>query len=133
MSNLEFPSDRRYTKDHEWARAEGGEVLIGVSGFAVDQLGDITLVSVDVSVGDKVEVGKTFGTIESVKTLSDLFAPVSGAIARVNTELNDKPELINDDCYDKAWIIAIKPSNPKDLDALLDSVAYTQLVKSSDH
>jgi len=131
MSNLEFPGDRRYTKDHEWARKDGGEILVGVSAFAVDQLGDITLVNVDVKVGDTVQAGKSFGTIESVKTLSDLFAPVSGKVTKINEELNDKPELINDDAH-KAWVIAIAPSGAE-YDALLDQAAYTQHVKASAH
>ena len=82
-----FPNDRRYTVDHEWAKQEGGSVVIGVSSFAVEQLGDITLVSIDASVGDHLEAGKAFGTIESVKTLSDLLAPISGILEAVNGEL----------------------------------------------
>jgi glycine cleavage system H protein len=132
MSNLEFPSDRRYTKDHEWARKDGAEILVGVSAFAVEQLGDITLVNVDVKVGDTVQAHKSFGTIESVKTLSDLFAPVSGKVTRINEVLNDKPELINEDAH-KAWIIAIAPSAPAEFDALLDQKAYTEHVKTSAH
>ncbi|MBI5537199.1 MAG: glycine cleavage system protein GcvH [Deltaproteobacteria bacterium] len=132
MSNLEFPSDRRYTKDHEWARKDGQEILVGVSAFAVEQLGDITLVNVDVKVGDSVEVGKSFGTIESVKTLSDMFAPVSGKITKINEALNDKPELINEDC-NKTWMVAIAPSNPAEFEALLDQAAYAAHVKASAH
>lgn len=132
MSN-DFPTDRRYTKDHEWARKDGKEILVGVSGFAVEQLGDITLVNIDVKEGDTVAEGKSFGTIESVKTLSDLFAPVSGKIVRVNAELNDKPELVNDDCYGKAWMIAIEPSNPAEFERLLDHPAYVTHVKASGH
>ncbi|MCU0690793.1 MAG: glycine cleavage system protein GcvH [Polyangiaceae bacterium] len=130
MSDAKFPSDRRYTIDHEWALTQGGEVLVGVSAFAVEQLGDITLVSIDVSVGDELEAGKSFGTIESVKTLSDMFAPVSGTLVRINTNLEDKPELINQDCYDKGWIIAVKLSKPSQLEALLDVTAYEKLVQS---
>jgi glycine cleavage system H protein len=132
MSNLEFPSDRRYTKDHEWARKEGAEILVGVSAFAIEQLGDITLVNVDVKVGDVVEAGKSFGTIESVKTLSDLFAPVSGKIAKINDALNDKPELLNDDC-NGTWMVAIVASEPAQYDALLDPKAYAAHVKASAH
>jgi len=132
MSN-DFPTDRRYTKDHEWARKDGKEILVGVSGFAVEQLGDITLVNIDVKEGDTVAEGKSFGTIESVKTLSDLFAPVAGKIVRVNAELNDKPELVNDDCYGKAWMIAIEPSDPAEFEKLLDHPAYVAHVKASGH
>jgi glycine cleavage system H protein len=131
--NLEFPSDRKYTKDHEWAQKQGGETLVGVSAFAVEQLGDITLVSVDVKVGDKVQIGKSFGTIESVKTLSALFAPVSGTVARINQELTDRPEIINEDCYAKGWVLAVTPASASDYDALLDVGAYQTLVKASEH
>ncbi len=133
MSNLEFPTDRRYTKDHEWARKDKNDVVVGVSGFAVEQLGDITLVNVDVKVGDKIEAGKSFGTIESVKTLSDLFAPVSGSVVRINAQLNDKPELVNDDCYGQAWMIAITLSKPAEFEALMDQPAYAKLVTQAAH
>lgn len=128
-----FPNDRRYTVDHEWAKQEGGSVVIGVSSFAVEQLGDITLVSIDASVGDHLEAGKAFGTIESVKTLSDLLAPISGILEAVNGELEDSPETINDDCYGKGWMIKIKPASSADLDKLMDDAAYETHVKSSAH
>lgn len=128
------PSNLRYTKEHEWAlAAAAGEVCVGITSFAVDQLGDITLVSLDVKVGDEVTMGKTFGTIESVKTLSDLFAPVTGRIVRVNGELTSKPELVNQDCYGKAWMIAIAPSDAKSLDALMDARAYGEYLKAAAH
>ncbi|HMY15167.1 MAG TPA: glycine cleavage system protein GcvH [Polyangium sp.] len=133
MSSDSVRSDRRYTKDHEWAKEDEGAVLIGVTAFAVDQLGDITLVNIDVKVGDSVTAGKAFGTIESVKTLSDLFAPISGKVVRINGSLDAKPELVNDDCYEAAWMIAIEPSNPSELAALLDSVAYIDFLKSAAH
>lgn len=128
-----FPNDRRYTVDHEWAKQEGGSVVIGVSSFAVEQLGDITLVSIDASVGDHLEAGKAFGTIEFVKTLSDLLAPISGILEAVNGELEDSPETINDDCYGKGWMIKIKPASSADLDKLMDDAAYETHVKSSPH
>ena len=133
MSDMKFPGDRRYTKDHEWAMDKNGEVLVGVSAFAVEQLGDITLVSVDAAVGDELESGKAFGTIESVKTLSDLFAPVSGTLVRINAALEDQPELINEDCYGKGWMIAIKPAAAGTLDALLEVSSYEKHVKASEH
>jgi glycine cleavage system H protein len=129
----DFPSDRRYTTDHEWAKLEGDTVAIGVSAFAVEQLGDITLVSVDAAVGDTLEAGKAFGTIESVKTLSDLFAPVSGTLEAINADLEDQPELINDDCYEKGWMVKIKPASADELEKLLDVAAYEVHVKSSAH
>jgi glycine cleavage system H protein len=122
--------DRKYTKDHEWALAEGGRVTIGITAYAVEQLGDITLVNLDVKEGDTIEAGKAFGTIESVKTLSDLFAPVSGTIVAINKELDAKPELVNDDCY-AAWMIAIETSDA--LGELLEAAAYGELVASLDH
>jgi glycine cleavage system H protein len=133
MGGNEVRGDRRYTKDHEWAKTEGGDVLIGITAFAVDQLGDITLVNVDVKAGDTITAGKAFGTIESVKTLSDLFAPISGKIARVNGDLEKSPELVNDDCYGKAWMIAITPSDAAEVEKLLDSAAYTELLKTAGH
>ena len=127
-------SDRKYTTDHEWAKHVEGEVLIGITAFAVEQLGDITLVNLDVKVGDSIEAHKAFGTIESVKTLSDLFAPVSGKIARINTELENKPELVNEDCWEKGWMVAISPSNwAAEGTSLLDPGAYTRHVEAAAH
>ena len=126
--------DRKYTKDHEWAKTEGGEIVVGITAFAVDQLGDITLVSIDVKPGTQIEAGKAFGTIESVKTLSDLFAPISGKITRVNGALEEKPELVNDDCWGEGWMIAIAPSEPIDkAAALLDKAAYQRHLEESAH
>lgn len=118
----EVKDDRKYTKDHEWALSSDNELLVGITAFAVDQLGDITLVSLDVKPGDSIEKGKAFGTIESVKTLSDLFAPVSGTVTRINDQLEDRPELINDDCWGEGWMIALEPKNGKE--ELLDAKAY---------
>jgi len=105
----EVKADRRYTKDHEWAKRDGDEILVGITAFAVDQLGDITLVSVDLEPGEAVEAKASFGTIESVKTLSDLFAPVSGTVTRLNPALEDHPELVNEDCWEQGWMVAIQP------------------------
>jgi glycine cleavage system H protein len=131
MASAEVKGDRRYTKDHEWAKADGDEVTVGISAHAVDQLGDITLVNFDVAEGDEVEAGKAFGTVESVKTLADLFAPVSGQVLRVNTDLEDAPELINKDCYGKGWLIVVRAKGSSPLDALIDPAAYTKLLASS--
>ena len=133
MASDEVKGDRRYTKDHEWAKAVGGSVVIGITAYAVDQLGDITLVNIDVKVGDTITAGKAFGTIESVKTLSDLFAPISGTVAKVNAELETKPEVVNEDCWEKAWMIAINPSDAAEVDKLLDAAAYTELLKTAAH
>ena len=130
----EVRDDRHYTKDHEWAKVEDGVVQIGITAFAVNQLGDITLVNLDVKAGDTLTAGKAFGTIESVKTLSDLFAPVSGKIKRVNDKLESRPELVNDDCYGKGWMIEVTPSDTSELAALLDAAAYEEFQKApADH
>ena len=124
-ATLQVKEDRKYTRDHEWALEQGGELLVGITAYAVDQLGDITLVSLDVAVGATLEAGKPFGTIESVKTLSDLFAPVSGRVTRVNSQLAEHPELVNQDPWETAWMIAIAPSHLEvDQKSLLDPSAY---------
>ena len=128
MSN-QFPADLKYTKDHEWAKTSATEMVVGITQFAVEQLGDITLVSFDAKEGDTIEKGKAFGTIESVKTLSDLYAPVSGKIVRLNRDLESKPELVNEDCYGKAWMVAIAPSGHAG--DLMDVAAYSAHVAAS--
>jgi glycine cleavage system H protein len=130
---VSIPADLKYTKDHEWAKAAGGEITIGITAFAVEQLGDITLVNIDVKVGDAVTAGKAFGTIESVKTLSDLFAPVTGKVVRVNGELETKPELVNEDCYGKAWMITIATSSADETNKLMDAGAYGEFLKTAAH
>jgi glycine cleavage system H protein len=125
---VNIPASLKYTKDHEWAKVEAGRVTVGITAFAVEQLGDITLVNFDVKVGDVLTVGKTFGTIESVKTLSDLYAPVSGKVVALNADLGAKPELVNEDCYDKAWMITIEST---DTAGLMDAAAYTAHVAGS--
>jgi glycine cleavage system H protein len=127
----EIKSDRVYTSDHEWAKQDGAAVVIGITAYAVEQLGDVTLVNLDVAEGSEVEAGKPFGTVESVKTLADLFAPLSGTVARVNKALEDRPELVNDDCYGEAWMIAITPKDPGAIGALLDAAAYGKLLEES--
>ncbi len=132
MSQTEVKEDRKYTKEHEWAKLEGDVLLVGITAFAVDQLGDITLVNFDVEPGDKLEADKPFGTIESVKTLSDLFAPVSGEVLELNTALEDAPELVNDDCWEKGWMVKIKCDDTGALDALMASGEYQQHTEESD-
>jgi glycine cleavage system H protein len=130
----EVKSDRKYTKDHEWAREEGNEIVVGITAFAVDQLGDITLVSIDVKPGDVVEAHKTFGTIESVKTLSDLYCPVGGKVVRVNPELENRPELVNEDPWQAGWLIVIAPNRlEQDKSALLEPAGYSELLVSAAH
>jgi glycine cleavage system H protein len=125
MSNL--PTDLRYTNDHEWLRSAGTAWRVGITQFAVNQLGDITIVELP-KVGDSVTRGEPFGTVESVKSVSELFAPVSGRITAVNAALNDSPELINDDPYDQGWMVEIEPSDKAELADLLTPDAYTTLI-----
>lgn len=130
----EVKSDRKYTKDHEWVKQEGADWLVGITAFAVEQLGDITLVSLDVKPGDKVQAHKAFGTIESVKTLSDLYAPFTGTVAKINDALENTPELVNDDCWGQGWMVAITPDDASEKhDNLLDVAAYQKHVEESAH
>jgi glycine cleavage system H protein len=131
--NIEVIDGIHYTRDHEWAKVEGnGHVRVGITAFAVDALGDITLVDV-AKVGTEVTAGKAFGTVESVKTLSDLFAPISGTIVEVNGALIDKPELVNDSTYNEGWMVAIAPSRPTEIGALMDAASYRSYIATLDH
>ncbi|MHC1627952.1 MAG: glycine cleavage system protein GcvH [Candidatus Nezhaarchaeales archaeon] len=119
VSAKTIKEDRLYTSDHEWAKLEDdGTYTIGITAFAVDQLGDITLVGFDIDPGDHVESGNTFGTIESVKTLSDLFCPVTGEIVAINEELEESPELVNDSVWEDGWLIRIKPDSETSHDTI---------------
>ena len=131
--SAEVLKDRRYTTDHEWALSKDGDIIVGITAFAVSELGDITLVGVDVAVGDKIKEGATFGAVESVKTLSDLFSPVNGTIVAINEKLEDSPELVNENCWEDGWMIRIKPDNAADVDALLDAAAYSAHVEKESH
>jgi glycine cleavage system H protein len=125
-----FPDDLRYTDDHEWMREQGASAAIGITQFAVDQLGDITLVDLPKE-GDLVTKGQRFGTIESVKSVSDLYAPVSGVVAKVNAALRDSPELVNSDPYGQGWMFEITPNDRAELDELLTHEAYTKHVAAA--
>lgn len=121
----EVRDELRYTRDHEWAKQDGPEIVVGITPFAVEQLGDITMVNFDVQAGDEIEAGKPFGTVESVKTVSDLYAPVSGKISRINADLDSRPELLNEDCWNRGWLVALVPSDPSTLQSeLLDAAGY---------
>src|SRR5690606_31121678 len=111
VSAADVKADRKYTKEHEWAKLDGDVLVIGITAFAVDQLGDVTLVNFDVNAGDSISAGKPFGTIESVKTLSDLFAPVDGEVLELNGSLEDKPELVNEDCWGAGWMLKVRCKN----------------------
>jgi len=124
-----YPPELKYTKDHEWARVEGDLIRVGITQHAVDQLGDVTLVDLP-KVGASVKVGAHFGDIESVKAVSELFAPLAGEIVEVNGKLTDKPELVNEAPYDSGWMIVLRPSDQSQLASLLDAAAYEAFVGS---
>ena len=128
----DHPSDRKYTKDHEWARLEGDKVRVGITAYAVEQLGDVTLVDLP-EAGSKLRAGAHFGDIESVKAVSELFAPVSGEIVATNGELERNPERVNESPYEQGWMVLLKPESPSELDALLDAAAYAQFLASLAH
>jgi glycine cleavage system H protein len=124
-----FPDDLRYTSDHEWLRAHGSSWRVGITQFAVDQLGDITLVDLPKE-GDLVTKGQKFGVVESVKSVSDLYAPVSGKVIAVNGGLKDAPEDVNSDPYGKGWMIEIETNDRSEIDDLMDAAAYTTHVSA---
>ena len=124
---MEFPNKLKYSKDHEWLRIEGGNAIIGITEFAQGELGDIVFVDIDTE-GETLEKEEVFGTIEAVKTVSDLFMPINGEVVAFNKKLEDQPELINTDPYGEGWIIKITITDTNELDDLLDSSAYQQLV-----
>jgi len=125
---MNIPEDLKYTREHEWARLKGKRVVVGITEFAQDQLGDIVYVELP-SVGDEVKKGEAFGVVESTKAVSDLFAPVSGKVVEVNDPLADAPETINEDPYEEGWMIQVEVSDPKDLDDLLTAKAYAKFVE----
>ena len=119
------PADRRYTAEHEWIKPEGEHYVVGITAFAQDQLGDIVYVELP-KVGDQVEAGRAFGVIESVKTASDLYAPVSGEVVAVNSELVDQPQTVNDDPYEAGWMIKIRPADSTQVEQLLSAEQYSE-------
>jgi len=125
------PADLKYTKEHEWAKLEDGNVRIGITQYAVDQLGDVTLIDLP-EAGERIEAEGHFGDIESVKAVSELFAPINGEVVEINGELEDAPELINDSPYDKGWMMLIKPDDDGDLDKLMDATAYDAFLAGLD-
>jgi glycine cleavage system H protein len=122
-----YPPDLKYTRDHEWVRLEGAEALVGITDFAQHQLGDIVFVELP-EVGRQVKQGEVFGTIESVKAVSELFSPVSGEVVAVNSDLGVHPETVNAKPHE-AWMIRLRPSAPAEANALLDAQAYTEIAK----
>ena len=128
---MTFPSDLRYTNDHEWVRNQGASWRVGITQFAVDQLGDITQVELPKE-GEKMRAGEPFGTVESVKAVSDLFAPLTGTVTKVNDPLNDSPEYVNDDCYDEGWMVQLEVKDTKELDALMNAEQYQAYLKEQE-
>lgn len=124
---MNFPADLKYTKDHEWVRVEGGNAYIGITDFAQKELGDIVYVDIS-TVGDTVEKEAVFGTVEAVKTVSDLFMPIAGKVLEVNPKIDANPELVNNDPYGDGWMIKCTVDNAADVSALLDAAAYKALV-----
>jgi glycine cleavage system H protein len=124
---MQFPADLRYTKDHEWIKLEGNTATIGITDFAQGELGDIVFIDIN-TVGSTLAAEAIFGTVEAVKTVSDLFLPIAGTVLEVNPALSAQPELVNTDAYGEGWMIKMTVSNPADVDALLTCEAYAQLV-----
>ena len=125
---MQFPEDVRYTAEHEWARLEGGLVTVGITSYASEQLGDVVFVELP-DVGKKVEATKPFGVVEAVKTVSDLFAPVSGEIVEVNGTLSDNPGAVNQEPFGEGWMVRIRPSRPDELKGLLTNQDYERLIE----
>ena len=124
MSDLEYPAGLRYTAEHEWVRTEGETVRVGITAFAQEALGDVVFVSLP-AVGDSVAAGDTCGEVESTKSVSDLYAPVSGEVTAVNGALDATPELVNNDPYGEGWMYELRPTDAAEVDALMDADAYT--------
>ena len=124
---MNFPTDVKYTKDHEWIRVEGEGAYVGITDYAQSELGEIVYVDITTE-GETVAKEEVFGTIEAVKTVSDLFMPVSGEVVEVNPELEDAPQLINEDAYGKGWIIKVALSDMAEIDGLLSAADYEQLI-----
>ena len=128
INDLNLPEDLKYTKDHEWAKLSDGVVTIGINDYAQDQLGEIVFVELP-ETGDTFEKDDEFGSVESVKAVSEIYMPVSGEITEINEALEDAPELVNESCYDDGWIIKVKPDDISQFEALLDKGAYLDLLK----
>jgi len=125
--SADYPEELRYTKEHEWARIKGNVAQIGITRFAVEQLGDVTQLELPRE-GESVKKDEVFGTVESVKAVSDLFAPMSGVVSKVNTPLHDTPEAVNEEPYDEGWLIEIEMSEPKQADDLMSAAEYREFL-----
>ncbi|MGG0717340.1 glycine cleavage system protein GcvH [Robertmurraya massiliosenegalensis] len=127
---MNTPKELRYSKEHEWVKLEGETARIGISDFAQSELGDIVFVELP-EVGDDVVANEPFGSVESVKTVSELYAPISGKVVAINEDLNDSPEFVNESPYEKAWMIVIEPANASDVDNLMSADEYAQLINEA--
>ncbi len=128
LNELNFPDDVRYAKSHEWARTDGDKIKIGISDYAQDQLGDIVFVELP-EVGDSFGQGEEFGTVESVKAVSELYMPVAGEVVAINDGLEDAPEKVNNTPYGDGWMLEVKADNPAEMDDLMDNNAYVETLK----
>ena len=125
-----YPSDVRYTREHEWARMENGLITVGITSYATEQLGDVVFVELP-AIGKKFEAAKPFGVVEAVKTVSDLYAPVAGEVVEVNAALADNPALVNQEPFGGGWMIRIRPQRAADFERLLTNAAYAKLVEAA--
>ncbi|WP_078579248.1 glycine cleavage system protein GcvH [Salipaludibacillus agaradhaerens] len=125
---MDLPKELKYSEEHEWVKEEGGKVRIGITDFAQSELGDIVFVELP-EVGDELEADEPFGSVESVKTVSELYAPISGKVVEVNEELDDSPEFVNESPYEKAWMVVVEPSDKSEIDNLMDAEAYEEMTK----
>lgn len=125
---MEFPEDLKYSTEHEWARREGDLVRVGITDFAQDALGDVVYVDLP-EVGTELKAGQPFGEVESTKSVSDLFAPISGTVVERNEQLADSPEIVNRSPYDEGWMVLVQPTDPSKLETLLDAAAYRDLTE----
>jgi glycine cleavage system H protein len=128
LDKIDLPDDCRYAESHEWAKSEGDQIKIGISDYAQDQLGDIVFVELP-EVGESFDKGAEFGTVESVKAVSEIYMPVAGEVVAINTDLEDAPEKVNNSPYGDGWMVAVKPQNAGDLDGLMDNEAYRASLK----
>jgi len=124
---MNVPANLKYTKEHEWIRLDGEVAFVGITDYAQSELGEIIFVEVE-TIGESLEMGDVFGTVEAVKTVSDLYLPVDGSVLEFNEELEDAPELVNDDPYNEGWLVKIAVSNPSQLDSLLSAKEYEALI-----
>ncbi|PLR79314.1 glycine cleavage system protein H [Bacillus sp. V3-13] len=125
---MNTPNELRYSEEHEWVKVEGENVRVGITDFAQSELGDIVFVELP-EVGDEVTADEPFGSVESVKTVSELYAPISGTVVAVNEDLNDNPEFVNESPYEKAWMIVVKPSDSSEIDNLMSAEQYEAMTK----